>query len=466
MKLAVIADPHYYSPSLGTSGKAYRLRSESDQKFLAESGAVLEAALGEIIRSDAEVILIAGDLSNDGERVSHEEVRDILRRAAKQKKICCITSTHDWCSDENPRRYEGDRVYHDVPTVPKEELFDFYSEFCADERASVFTTPQGFTSAEYAFGGVTVLAVNDDSNGKGKAGYPDELLGWVRERCLAAKGRGDRVIVMEHHLAMPGISEMINGGQMIGDSETVCEFLADIGVDLVICGHSHMQRVSQYLSTGGRVLTQLNAGSICGWPSPINYVTADSRGVRIDVEYLKGFEYEGRRYTAAFIREHSLGVLLRPLYAAARSRDAFCERLAALGVKEPENMIGTVYPVIKRLCSFILESDVGRFCRVVNRLTFGRYREIFDPGDAASTPMLYYVSEIFLNVFDGTRFTLKKTDNVYRMVAFILLKPELLLGRLPMDTDCLIKLLKSVRGIADKLMLEPAEGREHFVFND
>ena len=75
LKLAVIADLHYYSPSLGTTGRAYEIRSATDQKCLAESGALTDAAFESIALSDCDAVLIAGDLSNDGEVVSHQEVK-------------------------------------------------------------------------------------------------------------------------------------------------------------------------------------------------------------------------------------------------------------------------------------------------------------------------------------------------------------------------------------------------------
>ena len=40
MKLTFIADLHHYSETLGTNGRAYELRSGSDQKCLGETGAI------------------------------------------------------------------------------------------------------------------------------------------------------------------------------------------------------------------------------------------------------------------------------------------------------------------------------------------------------------------------------------------------------------------------------------------
>ncbi|MBQ3889244.1 MAG: metallophosphoesterase, partial [Clostridia bacterium] len=70
---ALITDPHYFSAKLGCTGDAYERRAASDQKMLAPSRGAVIAALETIKTSGARFLLIPGDLSNDGERCSHEE---------------------------------------------------------------------------------------------------------------------------------------------------------------------------------------------------------------------------------------------------------------------------------------------------------------------------------------------------------------------------------------------------------
>ena len=48
MKITFIADTHYYSKTLGISGKAYELRSGSDQKWLAETEQIIDSAFEKI----------------------------------------------------------------------------------------------------------------------------------------------------------------------------------------------------------------------------------------------------------------------------------------------------------------------------------------------------------------------------------------------------------------------------------
>ena len=125
-KLTFIADTHHFSGTLSSEGRAYDLRSGSDQKCLNETGGILDAAFSKFTKSDTDAVMIIGDLTNDGERVCHEEFREKLYDLQKSKPVYVITATHDWCCDENPRKFSGNAVYHDVPTVSHDELRDFY----------------------------------------------------------------------------------------------------------------------------------------------------------------------------------------------------------------------------------------------------------------------------------------------------------------------------------------------------
>lgn len=49
--------------------------------------------------------MIIGDVTNDGEKVSHIEFREKLEKLAKSKPVYTITSTHDWCCDENQEAF-------------------------------------------------------------------------------------------------------------------------------------------------------------------------------------------------------------------------------------------------------------------------------------------------------------------------------------------------------------------------
>ncbi len=87
MKITFIADTHHYSKTLGISGKAYELRSGSDQKCLAETGDIIDSAFNQLAESDTDAVFILGDVTNDGEMVSHLEFREKLYNLKQRKPV-------------------------------------------------------------------------------------------------------------------------------------------------------------------------------------------------------------------------------------------------------------------------------------------------------------------------------------------------------------------------------------------
>ena len=84
-KISMVADLHHFSETLSDGGTAYHLRESSDQKCLMESGAIIDSAFEKMANSDCDLVVIAGDMSNDGEVVCHNEVREKMIKLAEKK---------------------------------------------------------------------------------------------------------------------------------------------------------------------------------------------------------------------------------------------------------------------------------------------------------------------------------------------------------------------------------------------
>ena len=330
-RFVFIADTHHFSRTLSDGGEAYAYRSGSDQKCLEETGAIIDAAFEKILEDPPAAVMIAGDLSDDGERICHEEFREKLRELQKHVPVYVITATHDWCCDENPRRFTGGEVTNDVETVPHEELSEFYREFGLDRAISSYKTHLGIYSyvAQIA-DGVRLLALNDDQNGKGRAGYTPDHMAWVEEQIRKAKEDGQLMIGMEHHLLIAHIHPFITSGHCVGDREEVAAKLADAGLRYMFVGHSHIQRIDTFVSPSGNPITEVNIGSLCGYPAPIvNVTVTDDSRLHIVTEHLESFE--GADDAQEFLKAHAVQMIDLPLKGILVSREEFGKRLDALG---------------------------------------------------------------------------------------------------------------------------------------
>ena len=398
-RLALIADIHLYSSLLGVYGRAYELRSGSDQKCLAESGAVTDAAFEAIKKSGADAAVIVGDLTNDGEKCSHAEIMQKLEALNKSVPVYALTSTHDWCSDGNARRYADSEVFTDVETASKNELNALYGGFGKANEISSFKTSAGFFSRSFRLSdGVRLILVNDDCDGiGGRSGYSDAHLKWVENEAREGAANGEFVIAAEHHLVLPCISRLVNSSQLISDGNEVADRLADAGVRLLFVGHSHMLRATDFVSQNGSRLTQINLSALCGYPAGITSVTVKNGAAEIKTEYINGKEYG-----ADFFRTHAENIVTHVLDGAKNSREELSDRLRALGIKA--QISDRAYGFIKRGASFLTNVTVGKAAHTVNALMpFGRRIDTKALSDIKNDRLMKYIMPVFLSVFDGSR---------------------------------------------------------------
>lgn len=399
-RFTVIADTHHYSKTLGTTGKAYELRSGSDQKCLAETGALLDAAFAKIAASDTQAVLIAGDLTNDGERICHEEFREKLYRLREKKPVYVITATHDWCCDENPRRYSGDQVSHDVPVMSSHELRDFYRDFGPDAAEAEFVTHLGTSSYVVRLSeNIKLLALNDDQNGKGRAGFKEDHFRWIEEQIKKAREENCVMIGMEHHLLIAHVNPLLTGGgTCVGDREEVAARLVDAGLKYMFVGHSHIQHTDHFVSPAGNKITEVNVGSLVGYPAPIVNVTVNQDGtLRYQVDHLEEFTWNGQTVPALpYLREHALALVHRVLESS--DKNDFAEKLTALQLNGEK--MKKFYPIIRPVLRYLRKVTVWKLykrirfkAKNIDRALIERHRD---------EKVMDYVDDMFLAFFDGT----------------------------------------------------------------
>ncbi len=415
-KFVFIADLHHYSATLGTKGRAYEMRSGSDQKCLAETGAIIDSAFNMIGGSDCDAVFIAGDVTNNGERVSHEEIREKLYSLKEKKPVYVITATHDWCCDKNPRRFDGNNTYHDVPTMKPEELADFYRDFGLSEAVDSFTTHLGTLSYCVEVCGIRVLCLNDDQNGKGKAGFAPDHLKWIKKQAKNAGAEGKPIIAMEHHLLMSHIHPMLSFGSMcVGDKEKIASAFADVGIKYVFAGHSHLQSIEKFTSSKGNSLFEINVGSLVGYPSPMVEATFEDDRVKIKTLHPGKFTYEGREYdTVEYTKKHSLGLVDNILEAALIGKDEFVSRLAAMGL--PEDKVSMLYIIAKPMIKYVRGLTVGEGCKKLRIFGLARYLDKNIIEEYKNKRVMDFVYEIYMSALDGGKVRHSRDSSYYRAV--------------------------------------------------
>jgi 3',5'-cyclic AMP phosphodiesterase CpdA len=428
LKLTFIADTHHYSKTLGTTGRQYELRSGSDQKCLGETGDIIDSAFEKIANSDTDCVLIAGDVSNDGEMVSHIEFREKLYKLKEKKRVYLIKATHDWCNDLNPRRFVENEVFNDVPTMTPKELPEFYKDFGPDDAISKFYTHKGTCSYVVELSdNVRLLALNDDKNEYNHAGFTEEHFQWIENQIQKAYDDNCLIIGMEHHLLMPHINSLITGGACVANREYVASRLADAGLKYIFVGHSHIQHTTDFKSEKGNVLKEVNVGSLVGYPAPIVNVTVnDNMTLSYEVEHLEKFVLNGEEIDAQeFLKNHALQLIGRVLDAP--NEDEFADRLTALQLNGKK--FKKLYPIIRPVADLIKNGTVSQLYKKLKYLGFSRYIEKSLVDEFADVKVISFVNQILLSALDGSVTKFSRSDDYYLLVMSFVSIPSKILKK-------------------------------------
>lgn len=460
LHIVALADLHYYSRTLGDSERAYRLRCQSDQRCLAESGAIVDSAFSEIANDETiDAVIIAGDLTNDGEICSHEEIREKLYKLQEKKPVYVITSTHDWCCDGWARRYVGNHAFYDVPTMAENDLPEFYGDFGIKNALSIYKSPLGGVSycAQIA-PGYRLLGLNDDHNGEGKAGFTEEHMSWIKQQISDANDANETIIAMEHHLVLPHISPLVNNGQSVGNKEKTAENFADSGLELLFTGHSHMQHISEYKSDKGNSLYEINVGALTGYPAPMMHCIIDENEIKLEMKPLEKFTFDGEEIEAQpYLKQHLTEMITRLTVPGAHG-DAleFLDRAAALGFKMKRRYF--YFPVFPAVYIYS-KLKVGSTAAVLNALTFGKAVNRKAAKAIRETNISDIVLDLFVNLFDNAE-VVKEDSPLYRVVTDAVSLPRRVLKHIPKNTEKIQRTLTQVEDLVKEMMC-PSEPNNH-----
>ena len=284
LSFVVFSDPHLYNPLLGMEGDALEAYLAYDRKLLRESTEILEAAIEEIMHEQSSIVLVPGDLTKDGERVSHELMADYLDRMEDAgKQVYVIPGNHD-VDNGHAYKYSGADV-ESVPTVNAGEFAEIYNEFGYDE--AVYRDPASLSYVAELSDNLWLLALDSCLYRENVSGeepvtdgrFADATLEWIEEMLIKAAEENRAVIAMMHH----GVVEHYKGQEknfgeyVVDDFPAVSKLLAMYNVRLVFTGHYHAQDITAvHWTEKGKFLFDVETGALVTYPCPYRVVNIDS----------------------------------------------------------------------------------------------------------------------------------------------------------------------------------------------
>lgn len=390
LKFYLITDTHYFKNSLGARGEAYDDFMRFEQKCFAETETINRSVFEWLKKADeADIVLIAGDLSFNGEKESHLEFIKLLNELkASGKKVYVITADHDF-KNENDSCFAFDESGRLTPeSTRREELYDLYYEFGFGDAIAV--DRQHLSYVSQLCDGVRLLALNNDGADDGRRRFDDEHIKWIKEQTKKAREDGQIMFAMNHYPLLPGqpIFSVVSSAVQ-RESDAVTTMLADEGVHLVFTGHMHNQSINEKITEKGNKFYDVCTGSIIADPAVIRHITItkDNKALIKTIE-TPDFEWDTngkdcKEYLSDLFDSMILNLLEDMQFDPERVMGKF-----GIGDKK------AVRSLIKFVGKIINNITVGGFCRLIWIKCDKSIKAMF---------LKNYAAELVRGVFEGNQ---------------------------------------------------------------
>lgn len=388
-----ITDLHFYAAEkIGAGGKYFAQKCATDQKCVAESEAIIDATFKKLCEDkENEIVIISGDLTYDGEKESHDALKEKLYALKKNGKRVFVTfATHDF--HMNARKYDDEGI-HPLEKYTREELREHYADFGWNEKLSEHVPSYSYSVRP--FEGFRFLMLNDDGDAEGFCGYYESCLNWIREQVKEADEAGERIIAVTHHPALPPtkLYPIYSHRNMLGGYETAVPMLADLGVEYIFTGHTHMQSIKRLVTEKGNKLYHINTGSVTAYPAPIRKVNILENGLDVKTEHIDSFDWElGGLSVEDYMKDH-FTFLLRDIFDSMENDIEHFKTISGSFSLEPET-VEKIKPLVRGLG------------RVINNLTFkslGRAMLVKIDSVAARVKVRDFILALLCQMFSGER---------------------------------------------------------------
>ena len=310
LKIAVMSDDHYLSPSMIRDTADYTTALNSDRKMFAESDAILRTMLDAVRQDKPDVLLISGDLTKDGEQECHKALAKALQQLQRDVpglKVYVINGNHDIRNADALNFNTADGKAVPATRTDPEDFKRIYDFIYSDPTViATYTPPAGKEAGGLSYvarpaDGYTLVVIDtgrysSDNTSTGKNEHETsgaisaDLEQWVIDQIKAAKARGDVVLGMQHHglVAHFDVQPTILPMYLVNDYERLSQEYADAGMSVMFTGHSHAVDIASATTAAGNTIYDIETGSGLTYPSPLRFVelgrsadaTVVSTGVR------------------------------------------------------------------------------------------------------------------------------------------------------------------------------------------
>ncbi len=260
MKIIVANDLHLsakaYKPYTGNTQTNAWAHVASSGQLILESNAIITAFLEKAAASDADFVLLPGDLVDAGSEEEHILMAAKLSAFEHEsgKQVFIVPGNHDFFkSDLDFFKAIYAQFGYDEAIAKNENNASYVAELSSDFR---------------------LLAIDSTIPGDSKPEIDSDELGWIKAQLEKASADGKKVIAMMHHNLVEHfiLADMIHSSAVVPSAE-LADVLADGGVKYIFTGHTHDQDIASYTSAAGNVIYDVVTNTLNAYPCAYREVT-------------------------------------------------------------------------------------------------------------------------------------------------------------------------------------------------
>lgn len=362
VRFATISDPHYFDPALGTTGIYFQRAVRSELKLFADADEVIRSALADLPTNNVSFLIIAGDLTKDGERSSHERMAEMLAAVEDRGvSVYVMPGNHD-LENRMATRYLTNGV-ESVASIDRRQFAALYGRFGFQEALARDRHSLSYVAEPAPGLWLIVLDSVKPTLLPGKRPPPGtgevkrETMDWLERVLRQARKRDKAVLVALHHGLLDHFprEHVYFHHFFVSNRQPLMELLVREGVPVVFTGHFHAHAITAGLvewkereavpgsaKTLGEEtrsvdyalpLLEIQSGSLTAPPCPYRVITIDSNQVMtVESRFVTATAShpdDFPAYAASFYDEQTRGVFSR-MIKKARAGKAAQDNLAPL----------------------------------------------------------------------------------------------------------------------------------------
>lgn len=323
----VISDTHLIADSLHDQGQAFsQMQKTSQGKDLYYQETALSAFVRMAQKKKPTAIIVTGDVTFNGERVSAEKFAEIFK-PLEETQLLVLPGNHD-IYDGWAREFRGKKQYYAGQISPRmwRNIFktSYKNAVSVDDKSLAYSVQ---LNPNY-------LLILADSNEYGKeesttapatAGFLGrEQRRWIKAQLQYASENNLQVIFCMHH-NLYAHNAAVNKGYVVDDYRELRKLLAQYNVKLVFSGHIHAQNIM--LPQDPCPATEVVTASFCSNDQGYGVVKVSPKEVSYTCYHFKMKDYltdkEKQNWTLTHFHDYLENIQLGTISAELMQKDLY-----------------------------------------------------------------------------------------------------------------------------------------------